>query len=212
MTYWFYHFTKFVLWVIFRFGFGLEVRGQRHVPHRGAFVLAANHMSYLDPPVLGAACPRRVSFMAKADLFRHALLGAFMRGVHVITLQRGEGDLEAVREAVRRLRQGDIVAIFPEGGRQFSGRLGVAKRGVGLLAATAQVPIVPVLIQGTFQVLPPHEQRLHRAKIRVAFGAPIPYTGPSTRTSHDQLAEALTRQWRSLEAQMGLTTRNATIP
>ena len=213
MTHWFYYFTRRVLQLIFRLGFGFEVLGREHVPRRGAFIVASNHTSYLDPPVLGAACPRRLCFMARASLFGHPLLGAFMRGVHVLPLQRGdEGDVGAMREAVRRLRQGEVIAIFPEGGRQFSGTLGAAKRGVGLLADTARVPIIPVLVTGTFQALPPHARRLHQAKIRVAFGAAIPYTTPSirqrsSRTDHERLADALTQQWHRLAEQLGAVSR-----
>ena len=203
MTYWFYYFSRFILRVTFRFGFGLEIRGREHVPRCGGVILAANHMSYLDPPVLGAACPRRVNFLARADLFRHVLLGAFMRGVHVIPLQREEADRSAIREAVKRLHCGDVVGIFPEGGRQFSGRLGTAKRGVGLLAVLAKAPIVPVLIHGTFQALPPTGGGPHRSKIRVAFGQPIPYTVPSlpSRAHEEHLAAAVTQQWHELAAQ-----------
>ena len=207
MTYWFYYLVRFLLRVFFHLGFGFDVRGREHVPRHGGFVLASNHTSFLDPPVLGAACPRRLHFMARADLFRHPLLGAFMRGVHVIPLRRGEGDLEAIRAAVHMLAGGEGVAIFPEGGRQLSGTLGMAKRGVGLLADSAGVPIIPVFVSGTFHALPPSEHRLHRAKIRVAFGAAIPYTTPSAqfpaRTLHEHIADAVTQAWRRLEAQMG---------
>ena len=202
MKYWFYYLTRGVLRVIFRTGFELEVRGQEHVPTRGGCIVASNHVSYLDPPVLGAACPRRLVFMARTTLFKPPLLGAFMRGVHVIPLKRGEGDVEAMREAVTRIHAGDAVAIFPEGTRQLSGTLGTAKRGVGLLAAAARVPIVPALLTGTCEALPPvGPQRLHRAKIRVAFGPAIPYTTSSVRPSrshHQQLADALTQEWRRL--------------
>ena len=203
MKYWFYYVVRFFLEVIFRLGFGMEVRGRSHIPRRGGFLLASNHLSYLDPPLLGAACPRRLSFMAQTKLFDHALLGAFMRGVHVIPLQRGEGDVAAVREAVRRLRRGDAVAIFPEGGRQFSGRLGAAKGGVGLLAELAQVPIIPVIVRGTFDALPPGSRRVQRAKIRVAFGPQIPYTTSpvptlAAREHHDRLAAQVTQAWHQL--------------
>lgn len=212
MKYWFYTFVKAVLWVFFRRGFGLEVSGKEHVPQQGSFIVASNHVSYLDPPVIGVACPRRLSFLARSSLFRHPLLGAFLRGIHAIPLKREEGDLGAVRTAVLRLHRGEPVAIFPEGGRQLSGRLGEAKRGVGLLAATARVPIVPAVVTGTFQALPPGSRRLGRAKIRVAFGPPIPYTtglasiaepsGRSVRSRHQHLADALTQQWRRMLEQI----------
>ncbi len=217
MKYWAYSFSKFTLWVVFRWRCGLEVTGQHHIPTRGPFILASNHRSFLDPPVLGAACPRRLSFMARADLFERRWLGTYMRAVHVIPLRRGEVDPAAIREAIHRLRQGEAIAIFPEGGRQLSGKLGTAKRGVGFLAVTARVPIIPVLIQGTFEALPPGERRLHPAKIRVAFGPPIPYTNHSapvapheggglvqaraSRGRDEALADVVTRYWHTLERQ-----------
>ena len=206
MRYWFYYVVRFLLQAIFRLGFGMDVRGRSHIPRRGGFLLASNHLSYLDPPLLGAACPRRLSFMAQAKLFEEPWLGAFMRGVHVIPLHRGEGDVTAIREAVRRLRRGEAVAIFPEGGRQFSGKLGTAKRGVGLLAELARVPTIPVLVNGTFEALPPGSRRLRRAKIRVAFAEQIPYTTPpvptlTTRERHDQLAARVTQEWHHLVGQ-----------
>jgi 1-acyl-sn-glycerol-3-phosphate acyltransferase len=212
-----YAWTKFLCWLLLRFRLGLEVHGRSHVPRRGGCILASNHVSFLDPPVVGTACPRRVTFLARADLFEHWALGAFMRAVGVISLRRGEADVGAVRAAAARLRAGHVVAIFPEGGRQFSGALGVAKRGVGLLAEAAQVPIVPVLVQGTFRALPPGSRRLHRAKIRVAFAPSIPYTVPSlpegqaaARQRHEQLARAVTDAWHRLEEQLHEHTHDRT--
>jgi 1-acyl-sn-glycerol-3-phosphate acyltransferase len=210
--------SKGLLRVLFRLAFGLEVRGCEHVPARGAFIAAGNHVSYLDPPVLGVACPRRLRFMARNTLFRYPLLGGYLRAVGVIPLTRGEHDPRALREALRRLQRGEPVAIFPEGHRQLSGELGAAKRGVGLLAMSARAPIVPVLITGTRAALPPGSAWFRRAKIRVAFGRPIPYTGRSlgapvatgsssdgtsavrsARDAHQALADEVTRQWRRLQ-------------
>ena len=198
-----YAVSKFILWLFFRLGFGLEVTGAEHVPRTGSFVLASNHVSYLDPPLLGAACPRRLRFMARASLFHHWLLGTFMRSVGVMPLQRGQSDLPGLRLAIRMLRRGDAVAIFPEGGRQFSGTLGAAKGGVGLLAVTAQVPVIPVFVNGTFEALHPGSRRLKRTKIRVAFGPQIPYTTSpvptlTARERHDQLAAQVTQAWHQL--------------
>ena len=202
-----YGLSQLVCRLFFRLKFGLEIRGREHIPRRGAFILASNHLSYLDPPLIGSSCPRRVVFMARANLFGRPLLGAYLRGVGVIPLQREGGDLPALRLALEALRQGRPLAIFPEGGRQFSGRLGAAKRGVGLLAIEGEAPIVPVLVRGTFQALPPNTRRLQPAKIQVAFGPPIPYTETSfpgagrtdRREQERRLAEAVTQAWHRLE-------------
>ena len=213
-----YHISKLILRLFFTFRFGLRVTGQEHVPKRGPFILASNHISFLDPPLLGGACPRRLRFLARADLFERPVLGAYLRSVGVMPLRRGETDVAAMRAALAALKRGEAVAIFPEGHRQDSGQLSSAKRGVGLLAAAARVPIIPVLVQGTYEALPPEAARLQPAKIRVAFGPPISYTSGSSpagppdamppmegqergRARHEQLAEAVTQSWRRLQEQ-----------
>lgn len=198
-----YAVVKLLCWVILRLAFGLEVRGRQHVPSHGAFLLASNHLSYLDPLVVGVACPRRVVFLAREDLFDPPALGLFLRAMGVIPLRRGEGDVAAIREAIACLGQGQPVALFPEGARQETGRLGQAKRGVGLIALKAQVPLIPIVVQGTFAALPPDSRRLRRAKIRVAFGPRIPYTEPpltagGPREHAQRVADAVTAAWHRL--------------
>jgi len=217
--------SKLILFSLFRAKYGFHVTGQHHLPRRGPCIIAGNHTSFLDPPVLGTACPRRVTFMARADLF-HGLLGWYMRNVGVMPIRRGEGDMSAVRAALSVLKRGGVIAIFPEGTRQLDGRLGQAKRGVGLLAIAGQAPIVPALITGSHEALPPGKTSLQPSKIRVAFGPPIPYTYGSigaasalealdprslghagsqpaaaedtTRRRHELLAAAVTDAWRHL--------------
>ncbi len=209
-----YALTKLLCWLLFRLRYGFAVTGQQHVPRRGPFILAANHVSFLDPPVVGTACPRRVYFMARADLFQRPLLRLFLRSVNVIPLRRGEADVTALREALAHLRAGKPVAIFPEGTRQLSGRLGVAKRGVGVLADLAGVPIVPAYIRGTHEALPPEAVQLRPAKIQVAFGPPISYTATSVPRDRGErrraLAEAVTAAWQALQAQAAAAAPHTT--
>lgn len=176
MTAFFYGIAKFILWLVFHIRLGLEVHGREHIPRRGAFILASNHVSFLDPPLVGVACPRRVRFAARADLYSHFWLGVFLRGVGAISLQRGEADIAAIRKVLASLRKGEGVAIFPEGTRQMDGKLGTAKRGIGFIAEASGVPVIPVLVRGSFEALPRHATRLRRSKIQVAFGPRIAYT------------------------------------
>ena len=193
--------------IILQIGFGLQGTGEEHVPKRGGCIIASNHVSFLDPNVVGSSAPRPVRFMARDTLFVHPLMWLYLQGVGVIPLKRGESDPSAVREALRSLRRGEALALFPEGTRQLSGMLGQARRGVGLLACMAKVPIVPVYVHGTFEALPPDAKRLRRAKIRVAFGPPISYTDvpsatdaiPASRLHHQRLADAVTQAWHRLE-------------
>lgn len=199
-----YHFSKFVCWLVLQLRCGLEVRGIEHVPTRGPYLIVSNHVSYLDPVVVGVAAPRRLVFMARDTLFAQPLLGAWMRGVGVIPLRRDDADPAAIRAALAALRRGEPIGLFPEGGRQPGGALGTAKRGVGLLAIRARAPIVPVHLRGTFDVLSPGAKGLRPCKIRVAFGPLIPYTTASQegvvppRRHQEQLADAVTQAWRRL--------------
>ncbi|MBI3087788.1 MAG: 1-acyl-sn-glycerol-3-phosphate acyltransferase [Candidatus Omnitrophica bacterium] len=193
-----YHALRGPAGLILRIVYRLTVRGLEHLPRRGGCLLACNHVSFLDPAVLVVACPRRITFLARAALFREPWLGPFMRLMGAIPVERRETDV-GLRQAIRMLRRGRLIAIFPEGGRQFSGRIGAAKPGVGLLAAEARVPVVPVLLRGTFEALPPGARWLRPAKIRVAFGPPIRYPdGRLSEVAYRQLAEQVTASWHHL--------------
>lgn len=187
-----------IVWAVLRLGWGLEVSGAHHLPRRGGFIVAANHVSFLDPVVVAVACPRRVVFLARAALFELPVLGGFLRFVRAIPVDRHHTEV-GLRSAVRLLRRGQPIAMFPEGGRQLSGALGQARPGVAFLAAGAQVPIIPLVLDGTRSALPPGARWLRRAKIRVAFGPQIRY--PERRLSPEacaRLARQVTASWQRL--------------
>jgi 1-acyl-sn-glycerol-3-phosphate acyltransferase len=178
--------------------YGLRVHGAQHVPRQGGVVFAANHASFLDPVILDVACPRRVVFLAREALFQIPWLGLIMRGMGTLPIDRQETET-GIRRAIQLLRAGRAIMIFPEGGRQISGELGQARPGVGFLAGSAHVPIVPVYLSGTREALPPGARGLKPAKIEVAFGPEIRY--PNTRLSPEiceRLAQQVTTGWQQL--------------
>lgn len=143
-----------------------EVRGLDNLPTEGGLVLMANHTSYWDPPAVACAVSRKVYFIAKAELFKIPLLGAAMRVTGMIPLKRGKSDRDAIRAALKRLREGQIVGIFPEGTRNSGDGLLEPHLGAAMLAFRAGVPMLPVAVGGARGVV---------GKITVSIGKPMVY-------------------------------------
>jgi 1-acyl-sn-glycerol-3-phosphate acyltransferase len=161
--------------VLARLMFRLEGRGTEHVPRTGAMLLAANHSSVLDPPLVGAVAPRQLSFMAKADLFRIPLFGTLIRRLNATPLRREGSDPGALRTALRMLEEGRALLIFPEGTRGEEGTVRSAKAGAGMLAVMAGVPVVPVFIRGSGAVWPRGRRLPRPGKVIVTFGPPLTF-------------------------------------
>jgi 1-acyl-sn-glycerol-3-phosphate acyltransferase len=168
----FYSFAAAASWPVLRWLYRLRAEGKENLPQEGGFVLAANHISNLDPWVLGVPLwPKRfLRFMAKSELYWWPLN-------HLITagggfpVRRGERDIEAIKTAVDLARQGHVVAMFPEGTRQ---RKGLVKRyqpkphtGAARIALEAGVPLVPAAVAGS-------DQLARLGPLRVRYGKPIP--------------------------------------
>jgi 1-acyl-sn-glycerol-3-phosphate acyltransferase len=158
-----------------------QLSGTEHVPRRGGALLALNHVSYVDFILGGyAALPSRrlVRFMAKRETFDHAVSGPLMRSMHHIRVDRGDGG-ESAREAVRYLRSGDVVGIFPEATISRSFQIKELKTGAVRIAAEARVPVLPVVLWGTQRLMTKdHPRDLGRHKtIAITVGAPLRPTG-----------------------------------
>jgi 1-acyl-sn-glycerol-3-phosphate acyltransferase len=184
--------------VILRLTCRLTVTGLDRLPARGGFLLASNHVSYLDPVVIAATASRQLEFIARDDLFRVGWLGWFLRCMRVVRISQQE--TFGLRSVIHLLRSGRAVVIFPEGGLQMTGALGQPHPGAAWLAARAGVPVVPVLVRGTFEAMPPKTVRLRPgANIRVAFGAPIQYpTGRFSGTPSPAVDSRLAQAWDEL--------------
>jgi 1-acyl-sn-glycerol-3-phosphate acyltransferase len=167
--YWFFRHTFFVFFKVFN---RLRVTGYENVPGTGGVIVAANHASYLDPLVMGAALKRRATYMAKEGLFRIPAIGEFVRSFS-FPVRRDRPQPSTIKEAVRRLKSGELIVMFPEGGRSVGGDVLDAKRGVAVIAAFGRAPVVPALISGTDASLPVGGKLLRPAKITVTFGKPL---------------------------------------
>jgi len=146
---------------------GWEVRGREHVPREGALIVAPNHISFWDPPLVGAAAKRELHFLAKEELFRTPVLGPLIRGYNAIPIRRGMADLRGLTRAIEVLKGGDALLVFPEGSRMRDGQLHPARPGVGLLAVSGDASIVPAYVSGTNR---PRRWMLRREKVRIWFG------------------------------------------
>jgi len=149
-----------------------KVYGIQNVPKTGGVIIASNHASYLDPPAVGASTrrTRMTHFMARDTLFAKPLMGAFLRKVGVIPLDRDRGDIKAMKTAIQLLRDGASVALFPEGTRSVDGTLQPPKPGIGFLVAKGQAPVVPVYVHGSYEAWSKHSGGLKRKPVSVIFG------------------------------------------
>lgn len=190
-----------LLRVLYRLYNRWEVSGREHVPDRGGVVLFANHTSYADPPIVGPACPRAVNFMAKSELFRVPVLSSFIRRTHAFPVQRGTADQQALRHALRLLKDEEVLLIFPEGTRSPDGRLLPFEAGAGFVALTSGAAVVPVGLDGADRMLPRGLPFLLPAKLRVAFGPPVDLSDlRQQRRSREVLQETCDRMQAALAA------------
>ena len=163
----------FVVWPLGKIYFDFETRGLEHLPLRGGVLAAANHASYLDPPLLGNATPRVMYYMARADLFGGKFGGPFIKVWGAFPIRRDMWAAGGLKEALRKLDERKLVLYFPEGTRTYDGDFRKPMVGAGLLAYATRAPVVPVYIDGTFRVLPRGVKVPRRAKVTVSFGPPV---------------------------------------
>jgi len=198
-----YYLGHFLFTQLFRLLGRWQIAGGENIPPTGGAVIAPNHCSYLDPGVVGCGLKRPTYFMGKKELFRVPILGSLIRRTGCFPVDRDKQDKEAIRMALSVLRDGNLLCMFPEGGRSPDGTLQQASGvGVALVASRAGVPIIPAVIRGTERAHPPGARFVHRASISITFGRPIETALPDGQKANKaQLAE-LTRRVMSEIARM----------
>ncbi|MEU6018015.1 lysophospholipid acyltransferase family protein [Streptomyces sp. NPDC047515] len=180
----FYYVLKYVIiGPLLRLFFRPRVEGLEHIPEHGAAIVAGNHLSFSDHFLMPAILKRRITFLAKAEYFtgpgvQGRLTAAFFRSIGQIPVDRSGKDAgkAAIREGLGVLDRGELLGIYPEGTRSHDGRLYKGKVGVAVMAITAQVPVVPCAMVGTFEIQPPGQivPRIRRVTIR--FGEPLDFS------------------------------------
>lgn len=180
----------------------VTVHGLEHVPPRGAALLAVNHVSALDPVLVGAAVARPVWYMAKEELFRRRLLGPLIRALHAFPVRRHRAGAATVRRALGLLREGEAVLIFPEGTRQDGVTLGPVRPGVAVLAARAGAPVIPVYHEGAARILPRGARWPRRHPVVVCFGPPLHPPAAVLRDTGaaEAFGQHLRQEWDRLRA------------
>jgi 1-acyl-sn-glycerol-3-phosphate acyltransferase len=193
----FYAFSRGLCKILTRAIYGFRSLNAENVPATGPVIVACNHVSYLDPVVLGIGFLRPVTYLAKKELFAIPVLGPIIVGLGVYPLDREAGGVAAVRAALRALKDGRCVGIFPEGTRNLTGEV-QGKGGAALLGALSGAPVVPAAISGTRRARPFHP-------IRVIYGEPI-HVERKRKADGDDLekwTEEIMRRIRALEESIG---------
>ncbi|MEG1726333.1 MAG: lysophospholipid acyltransferase family protein [Acidaminococcaceae bacterium] len=164
----FYKSIRFILYLIFKITLRLEIYGCENIPRTGPVVVASNHLSLLDPPLIGVAATRQVYFMAKKELFVF-ILGDIYKALGAFPVSRGTADRTAIKHAIELLQNAKVLAIFPEGTRSKDGKLAKAEPGALMMAGKARAVIVPTAIKGSDL----KRQKSWWPKVTITFGKPI---------------------------------------
>lgn len=173
-----YRISKFIVSVVLRIVFGFRLEGRDHEPPSGPLLIVSNHVSDLDPLIIGATLRRRVHFMAKAELFRPPLLRWWITACGAFPVRRGEPDRQAFRTARAILERGGALVMFPEGTRgSHLHDLRLPEPGAAFLALRTGASILPIAILGTDVVFPKGAHRFSRGTIRMRVGPPINVDG-----------------------------------
>jgi cytidylate kinase len=198
-----YWFARFMCQAFCTLFFRYRSYGRENLPRTGSFILASNHQSFLDPVFCGIAVKRHLTYVARDTLFRNWFFGPLIASVNAIPIGRDRADIAAMRLVIDRLRQGGAVCLFPEGTRTDDGRVIPVKPGFGLLCRRSKATVVPVLIDGAFELWPRHRKLFSPGSIVVRFGTPM---SPEqiARMTNEELADTLTRTLRRMQHEVRL--------
>jgi len=187
--------------------FRIRVLARLNVPQEGGVLLMSNHQSYLDPVLVGVGLSREIHYMARSSLFRNDWFRRLIMSLNAFPLKREGTDVGALRRAVRLLKEGKVVLLFPEGTRTKTGAIQPLHRGFTLVAMQSRARIVPVVIEGAFRAWPRKRRYPRASAITVSFGRPVPFEIYSKMSPEEIRAEIEKRLKRLQRAVLWMPER-----
>jgi len=164
-------------YIVFRLLFRCRAIGRQNVPKTGPCIIASNHASYLDPPIIGGMLWRRLNYVARDSLFNRPYKKFFLTRCKSIPIRREQLDKSVINSILGRIKAGEPVVLFPEGTRSPDGELLPGKPGVGLILSMAKVPVIPTYVKNSYLTLGKTHKRLRLVPLTVVFGEPMDLTG-----------------------------------
>jgi 1-acyl-sn-glycerol-3-phosphate acyltransferase len=201
---------KWIYWIgwmafgaAFRSLFGLRVTGMENLITEGPVLVAANHQSFLDPPLIGFLYQDEMVYLARKTLFKGIGRWLYLQW-NAIPVDQDKPDMSSLKTIIRKLKEGHRVLVFPEGSRTLDGRIGEAAPGIGLIAVKSGVPIQPLRISGARDALPRGSARIRFARIHVLIGPPIilspeELSSAKSKDDYDRLAKRIMAEIEKLE-------------
>ena len=183
----FYNLAKLLARVFFR----MRVVHPERMVESGPLILAVNHTSYFDPPLAGICSRRGVYYLARKTLLKWPFFGPLFPAMNVIPVERDGNDMSALREVIKKIKDGNGVVLFPEGTRSKDGNIQPARAGIGFVIAKTGAPVLPMRIFGAYDAFPKNSKRLHFTQITVVIGEPLVF-------SPDDLASATRETYQAL--------------
>ena len=172
-----YHFARSVCAALFYPRYRIKVEGKENIPSEGPVIICSNHISNLDPVVVGITNNRDIYFMAKEELFKNKFLGGLLKRVHAFPIKRGMKDRQALRKAMDVLNDNQALGVFPEGTRSKTGELSRGLAGAGFFALRSEATVIPCAIVGSYKSKQP---------LRVVYGKPVPMADLRERKASSQ--------------------------
>ena len=197
----FYNLAK----LLARFLFSMKVVHPERMVEEGPLIIAVNHSSYFDPPLAGICSRRGVYYLARKTLLKWPFFGPLFPAMNVIPVERDGNDMSALREVIKKVKEGNAIILFPEGTRSKDGKLQPGRAGIGLVIAKTRAPVLPMRIFGAYEAFPKGSKALHLTNITVSIGKPIYFKTediePTTRDTYQHLSDRVMEAIAALKSE-----------